>query len=209
MALPTSARCSASGSVQYSEPSHSNASGNGLLVLIPDRIDVEEEARFYDDISASTIGQDNYPYDQPDSPPFSPHEAQSIFSRDIWLGDNSGESKAFARDVEIAGWTSVGDKREGAYVVYDCVIKTKEGTTIHALKRYSAFAQLYAKLRATLPSSQQGYIPSLPPKHPLSKFRPAFLDRRRRLLQHWLAAVLLHPEIGACEAVREWVMDRS
>ncbi len=66
--------------------------------------------------SASTIGQDNYPYGQPDSPPFSPHEAQSIFSRDIWLGDNSGESKAFARDVEIAGWTSVGDKREGAYV---------------------------------------------------------------------------------------------
>lgn len=42
MALP--------GSVQSSELSHSNASGNGLLVLIPDRIDVEEEARFYDDI---------------------------------------------------------------------------------------------------------------------------------------------------------------
>ena len=114
--------------------------------------------------------------------------------------------------------------------VYDCAIKTKEGTVIHALKRYSAFAQLYARLRATLPVSicahiyssrmsdnhpvpsqrnQQPFIPSLPPKFPLAKFRPTFLDRRRRLLQYWLCAILLHPEIGGCEAVREWVMDRS
>ncbi|KAI0703942.1 Phox homologous domain-containing protein [Earliella scabrosa] len=211
-ATTPSASSSASHSAESSESTHpQHEKSKGLLVLIPDKIDVEEEARFYDDIvdSASTIGQDNYPYGQPDSPPFSPHEAQSIFSREIWLGDNSGESKAFARDVEIAGWSSVGDRRGGAYVVYDCVIKTKEGTTIHALKRYSAFAQLYARLRATLPSSQQPYIPSLPPKHPLAKFRPTFLDRRRRQLQHWLAAILLHPEIGACQAVREWVVDRS
>lgn len=112
--------------------------------------------------------------------------------------------------------------------MYDCVITTKEGLGIHALKRYSAFAQLYARLRATLPvstlppyspsarprscaaqASQQSYIPSLPPKAPLAKFRPAFLDRRRRLLQHWLSAILLHPEMGGCQAVREWVMDRT
>ena len=75
--------------------------------------------------------------------------------------------------MEIPGWTSVGDRRGGAYVgafvprrlnfaynkklmvcqVYDCAIKTKEGTVIHALKRYSAFAQLYTRLRATLPVS--------------------------------------------------------
>ena len=123
--------------------------------------------------SASTTGQDSYPYGQPDTPPLSPVEARSIFSNDIWLGDNCGESKAFARAVEIPGWTSVGDKRGGAYVggfvsrrlnlasdkklmvcqVYDCAIKTKEGTVIHALKRYSAFAQLYTRLRATLPVS--------------------------------------------------------
>ncbi|KAI0766903.1 Phox homologous domain-containing protein [Trametes elegans] len=200
-----------------SPPSHSaesseasSGTGNGLLVLIPDRIDVEEEARFYDDIvdSAST-NEGDYPYGQDDSPPLSPHEGQSIFSRDIWLGDNSGESQAFARNVEIAGWTSVGDKRGGAYVVYDCVITTKEGLVVHALKRYSAFAELYAKLRATLPVSQQAYIPSLPPKAPLAKFRPTFLDRRRRLLQHWLSAIILHPEMGGCQAVRDWVMDKS
>ena len=58
-------------------------------------------------------------------------------------------------------------------------------------------------------TNQQHFIPTLPPKFPLAKFRPTFLDRRRRHLQHWLSAILLHPEIGGCQAVREWVMDRS
>jgi hypothetical protein len=39
-----------------------------------------------------------------------------VFSREIWLGDNSGESMGFARDVTISGWTNVGDKPEGAYI---------------------------------------------------------------------------------------------
>lgn len=39
-----------------------------------------------------------------------------MFSKDIWLGDNLGESPAFARDVKISGWTNVGDKTEGGYV---------------------------------------------------------------------------------------------
>ena len=52
MIMPTSASSNVSHSAESSESSHSghSTSGNGLLVLIPDRIDVEEEARFYDDI---------------------------------------------------------------------------------------------------------------------------------------------------------------
>lgn len=173
----------------------------GLLVLIPDKIDVEEEARLYEELCDSPVDRSNIP----PLPP-SPREAPSIFSRDIWLGDNKGESQAFTQSVEISGWTSVGDKAGGAYIVFDCAIKTKEGTTIHVHKRYSAFAELYAELRATLPRSQQHFVPTLPPKSPLSKFRSAFLERRRRLLQYWLSAVLLHPDIGGYQAVREWVM---
>lgn len=139
----------------------------------------------------------------------------SVFSHEtdvtsIWLADNSGNkgsASGFARDVQIAGWTSVGDKLGGAYIVYDCAIFTKEGTVIHTHKRYSAFAQLHAALRATLPPVQQSLVPPLPPKNPLSKFRATFLDRRRRALQHWLASVLLHPDIGGCETVRRWVME--
>ncbi|GBE86177.1 hypothetical protein SCP_0900540 [Sparassis crispa] len=175
----------------------------GLLVVLPDTIDVEEEARLYDELCDTPINSSTIP----PSPPHSPREAQSVFSRDIWLGDNSGESLTFTRSVEIGGWTSVGDKLGGAYVVYDCAIRTKEGIVIHVHKRYSAFAELYAKLRATLPESQQHFVPLLPPKSPLAKFRSTFLDHRRRQLQYWLSAVLLHPEIGGCQAVREWVMN--
>ncbi|KAN0088957.1 Phox homologous domain containing protein, partial [Tylopilus felleus] len=180
---------------------HPFRNATGLLVVIPDNIDVEEESRFYDELC-----------DEPDdrTSRASIHLSQgapSVFSRDIWLGDNSGESRAFARDVQISGWTNVGDKLGGAYVVYDCVIRTKESTTIHAHKRYSAFVELYHALRQSLPPHLHHFVPALPPKSPLSRYRPAFLDHRRRQLQYWLSAVLLHPEIGACQAVRWWVMD--
>lgn len=173
---------------------------HGLLEILPDKIDIEEEARLYDELCDS-------PVQTPSSRSHSPVQAPSVFSRDIWLADNTGESQAFAREVEVVGWTSVGDKRGGAYIVYDCAIKTKEGTMIHVHKRYSAFAELYARLRATLPEDQHHSVPHLPPKTPWAKFRPTFLDHRRRLLQHWLSAVLLHPEIGGCQAIREWVMN--
>ncbi|GAW07931.1 Phox-like protein [Lentinula edodes] len=102
------------------------------------------------------------------------------------------------------GWTNVGDKDKlggGAYVVYDCVVKTKEGTTIHAHKRYNAFVQLDAALRRSLPRHQQRYVPQLPPKAPFARYRPAFLDQRRRQLEYWLSAVLLHPDVGASKAL--------
>ncbi|KAI0786916.1 hypothetical protein C8Q75DRAFT_769970 [Abortiporus biennis] len=185
---------------------HPFQNSKNLLVLIPDRIDVEEESRLYDELLDSADSDVTYYQESP--LPQSPIEtAPSIFSNDIWLGDNSGESLAFARNVQVSGWTSVGDKRGGAYIVYDCAISTKEGTVIHALKRYSSFAELYARLRGTLPKHQQRFIPTLPPKSPLAKFRPTFLDRRRRLLEHWLGSVLLHPDIGGCKACRDWVME--
>jgi len=186
-------------------PSHPFQNSKGLLVLIPNRIDVEEEARLYDEIcdSADTATFDPSILDSPRAPKGEP----SLFSNDIWLGDNLGGSLAFARDVRVCGWTNVGDRRGGAYIVYDCAISVKEGTVIHVHKRYSAFAELKARLRATLPPQQQCLIPTLPPKSPLSKFRPTFLERRRRLLQYWLSSILLHPDIGSCQTVREWLME--
>ncbi|KAF8872950.1 Phox homologous domain-containing protein [Infundibulicybe gibba] len=181
---------------------HPFANSNNLLEIIPNKIDVEEESRLYDDIYCGTK-QNSGPKIRSQSPPVPP----SVFSNDIWLGDNSGESLAFARDVKISGWTNVGDTLGGAYVVYDCVVKTKEGTLIHAHKRYSAFVELEASLHRSLPKNQRHLIPSLPPKAPLARYRPAFLDRRRRLLQYWLSAILLHPDIGSCQTVRLWIMD--
>lgn len=137
---------------------------------------------------------------------------ESIFSHDslsIWLADNSGKgsSGGFARDVQITGWTSVGDKKGGAYICYDCAIHLKDGTVVHVHKRYSSFVQLHVNLRASLPPELQPLVPPLPPKNPLSKFRSTFLDKRRRALQHWLASVLLHPDIGGCDVIRRWVIN--
>jgi len=184
-------------------PTHPFANSKNLLVVIPDdAIDVEEESRLYDELCEEPTNSNRIR-----SRPASLTGPPSIFSNDIYLGDNSGESLAFARDVRISGWTNVGDQLGGAYIVYDCVITTKEGTIMHAHKRYSAFAQLHSTLRRSLPQYQQNFLPTLPPKSPLARYRPQFIDRRRRLLQYWLASVLLHPEIGGSKPVRMWVMD--
>ncbi|KAJ7301102.1 hypothetical protein DFH08DRAFT_795292 [Mycena albidolilacea] len=129
-----------------------------------------------------------------------PPSRRRACSADIWLGDNCGESAASAREVQISGWTNVGDAHGlgGAYVVYDYVIKTKEGTPIHAHKRYSDFLVLETELLRTLPRASRPYLPELPPMAPLARYRAAFLAV--------LAAVLLHPDVGGCEAVRRWVM---
>ncbi|KAF8975306.1 hypothetical protein BDQ17DRAFT_276027 [Cyathus striatus] len=103
----------------------------------------------------------------------------SIFSKDIYLADNTGNSSgAFARDVRITGWSQVGelDSRKsprlgsmssGAYVVYDIKITTKSNTTIHLLKRYTDFSRLHTTLLRTLPPSLHPHVPALPPKAPL------------------------------------------
>ncbi|KAJ7301105.1 hypothetical protein DFH08DRAFT_724638, partial [Mycena albidolilacea] len=142
--------------------------------------------------------------------------APSVFSNDIWLGDNCGESATFAREVQISEWTRLGDahglggpflcSHVALWPVYDCLIKTNEGTPIHAHKRYSDFFVLETELLHTLPRASRPSVPELPPKAPLAWYRAAFLARRRRAFEHWLAAVLLHPDVGGCEAVRRWVM---
>ena len=50
---------------------------------------------------------------------------QSVFSVD---NTSRAHTLAFAQDVRVAGWTMVGDRKNGsgAYIMYDCVITTKE-----------------------------------------------------------------------------------
>ncbi|KAI6010835.1 Phox-like protein [Pisolithus orientalis] len=191
---------SQSSSVQSHFPSRSPQSDKEQLVLIPDRIDVEEESRLYDELEEDEDVNESSALQSSPGPP-------SIHSRDIWLGDHVGQSAVFSRDVRISGWTSVGDQLGGAFIVYDCAIRTKEGITIHAHKRFNDFVELYHTLKHTLPRHLLHFIPPLPPKSPFARYRPAFLDHRRRQLQSWLSVVLLHPEIGACQAVRHWVLD--
>uniref|UniRef100_A0A0W0G4W5 Uncharacterized protein n=1 Tax=Moniliophthora roreri TaxID=221103 RepID=A0A0W0G4W5_MONRR len=111
---------------------HPFANSTSRLEVIPNKIDIEEESRLYDQLCYDESARGP----RPESPQI--ELAPSIFSREsIWLGDNIGESMTFARDVKISGWTNVGDKLGGAYVVYDCVIKTKEASLPKQLLLFS------------------------------------------------------------------------
>ncbi|KAJ3565534.1 hypothetical protein NP233_g7570 [Leucocoprinus birnbaumii] len=212
-----------------SAPIHPFANSNAKLELLPPSsagfggIDIEEEARLYDELRRTAklelppvLPSNRRRIRRMSSPP-----PPSIRSSDIFLADNTGmsKSKSFAQDVSITGWSSVGDApptsagmrknlkavAHGNGMLWFTPYLT--GTTIHSLKRYTSFVELDNALRKTLPRHLTPSIPPLPPKNPLARFRPAFLDRRRRLLQFWLANVLLHPEIGGVEVVKKWVID--
>ena len=205
---PTSPTVASPTTTLYSEPgpSHPFAKCTGLVQIIRPSVHeiIEEESRFWDEFTTDDGTRAN---SGRASPPGSLAN-RSVFSNDIWLDDNCGNAdRTFARDVQLVGWASVGDSISTGYIVYDCAIRTKEGVTIHLHKRYNQFVQLDKALRRTLPADVLHNIPSLPSKNALAKYRPAFLDARRRKLQTWLAAVLMHPDIGGCPAVREWILE--
>ncbi|KZT55791.1 hypothetical protein CALCODRAFT_524477 [Calocera cornea HHB12733] len=197
---------------------HPFANAHGLLQL-DRRIDVEEEDQFWED----------FPSEDEFFDPQLPSSNRSTRSRStvasLHLADNSQEDTgSFTRNISIPGWSFVGDKVGAAYVVFDCAIQTKEGTTIHVLKRYSAFLHLQQELEKAVPVSSdassdsldvsltcsqnlRAVLPAFPPKNTFAKYRPAFLEKRRRRLQSWLAAVLLHPTLGGLPQVRKWVIE--
>ncbi|KAJ1307128.1 hypothetical protein OPQ81_001246 [Rhizoctonia solani] len=188
---------------------HPFAGSSGLVQVIRPTIHdlIEEEARLWDEFATDDGYQSRANTSGRASPPGSMAN-RSVFSNDIWLDDNCGNAdRTFARDVQLVGWASVGDNISTGYVVYDCAIRTKEGVTIHVHKRYNSFVKLEKTLRRTLPSHVIHNIPALPPKNAFAKYKPSFLDARRRKLQTWLATVLMHPDIGGCPAVREWILE--
>jgi hypothetical protein len=85
-----------------------------LEIIRNNGIDIEEEARLYDEMcfeERMPRAKPSVEYERPASI-FSSSESTSI-----WLGDNVGESRTFAREVKISGWTNVGDiKGGGAYI---------------------------------------------------------------------------------------------
>ncbi|KAF8597657.1 hypothetical protein BDV93DRAFT_610266 [Ceratobasidium sp. AG-I] len=192
-----------------SGPAHPFAQSTGLVQIIRPTVKdlIEEESRFWDEFTTDDGNRSGANTSGRISPPGSMAN-RSVFSNDIWMGDNCGnEDRTFARDVQLVGWANVGDNISTGYVVYDCAIRTKEGATIHLHKRYNSFVKLNDALRHSLPPDVIHNIPTLPPKNALAKYRPAFLDSRRRKLQTWLAGVLMHPDIGGCPAVRQWILE--
>jgi hypothetical protein len=59
------------------------------------------------------------------------------------------------------------------------------------------------------PSSLPSPSSSSPfPPFDTAKYRPSFLERRRQHLAYWLSSVLLHPILGGCPEVRQWILEQ-
>lgn len=129
----------------------------------------------------------------------------SIVSEDLSTVDDL----PFARDVQIRGFTVVGEKARG-FVCYDVCVITTRGTSISILRRFSSFVSL----RASLASERAQYaklVPSLPPKRSglLHKYASHHLEKRRRALQRWLSIVMLDRRWATTKALQEWVVGNN
>jgi len=115
----------------------------------------------------------------------------------------------FARDVQIRGFTAVGEKSRG-FVCYDIRVITVRGTTISILRRFSSFCQLRQSLLSERPQHAT-LVPSLPPRRTglFQKYASHHLEKRRRALQKWLAVVMLDKRWATTKSLRDWVVGSS
>ncbi|KAK9466230.1 Phox homologous domain-containing protein [Lipomyces arxii] len=121
------------------------------------------------------------------------------------MDDNSDNGKMWAKSAWVGDYSIVaGTGKAGAYVTWMCMIETDEGRTIKFRKRYSEFCKLQSALTQEFPRLR-GAIPGLPPKSIISKFRPAFLDERRRGLEYFLACIVLNSVFSNSDVVKEFI----
>ncbi|KAL4883765.1 Phox homologous domain-containing protein [Aspergillus karnatakaensis] len=126
-------------------------------------------------------------------------DPNSETSRGLWA-----KSVTIDDHVVVQGKTGIG-----AYVVWNCKIRTLEGGSITVRMRYSEFDDLRLKLVASFPHSKNA-LPALPPKSVLfpDKFRPKFLESRRVGLEYFLNCVLLNPEFSSSPIVKDFLFGR-
>ncbi|KAK9332053.1 Phox homologous domain-containing protein [Lipomyces starkeyi] len=142
--------------------------------------------------------------------PGDPHDLTPVDPIPITLVDHSMDDgdvngQMWARSAWVGDYAIVaGAGKAGAYVTWLCVIETVEGRTIRFRKRYSEFCQLQNALSGEFPLLRAA-IPGLPPKSIISKFRPAFLEERRRGLEYFLACIVLNPVFAGSTVVKDFI----
>ncbi|KAF2234949.1 PX-domain-containing protein [Viridothelium virens] len=121
--------------------------------------------------------------------------------------DGSEQCKSlWARHVSIDDFVIVSGNRAGvgAYVVWNCIVETLNGSKMTIMKRYSEFDDFRQKLVKTFPHAEAA-MPPLPPKSIVSKFRPQFLEKRKAGLSYFLHCILLNPEFSGSPIVKEFL----
>jgi len=134
--------------------------------------------------------------------------------------NEQGGEDSWAVNVLVDDYTIVGDPdKAGSYVVWKINVELKAdlvpgdsqpnpsavstGRYVEAHKRYSEFTAFRDKLIARYPELTAA-IPELPPKSVVGKFRPAFLEKRRKGLEWFLSCVMLNPQLCNTPVVRSW-----
>lgn len=167
----------------------------------PPRPDPGDTNEHRGSVSDSDDGDEATPADTPPpfwctSPSTRPLSYQSITqvrhsSGPIQLEDHSADSHVQAQScwassatvdshVVVSGATGIG-----AYVVWHCTVQTLKGGDLDIRKRYSEFDALRTNLVRSFPHAE-AMIPELPRKSVVSRFRPEFLEARKRGLSHFL-----------------------
>ncbi len=130
----------------------------------------------------------------------------------ITLADNTqpespSQSALWAKSVAIEDYVVVRGNPTGlgAYVVWNCRVQTLDGGPMVIRKRYSEFEDLRQKLVKAFPQSTKKSLPPLPPKSPIYKFRPQFLEKRRQGLVYFLTCIMLNPEYAGSELVKSFI----
>ncbi|KAK9249507.1 Phox homologous domain-containing protein [Lipomyces tetrasporus] len=142
--------------------------------------------------------------------PGDPHDLTPVDPMPITLVDHSMDDgdvngQMWARSAWVGDYSIVaGTGKAGAYVTWLCVIETVEGRTIRFRKRYSEFCQLQNAISDEFPLLRAA-IPGLPPKSIISKFRPAFLEERRRGLEYFMACIVLNPVFAGSTVVKDFI----
>ncbi|KAK9459866.1 Phox homologous domain-containing protein [Lipomyces oligophaga] len=125
------------------------------------------------------------------------------------MDDDASSGKMWARSAWVGDFSIVsGATKASTYVSWLCVIETVERRTIKFRKRYSEFVALQTALCKEYPLLRAA-IPGLPPKSIISKFRPAFLEERRRGLEFFLACIILNPVFTGSQVVKEFISSSS
>ncbi|KAK9454582.1 Phox homologous domain-containing protein [Dipodascopsis uninucleata] len=138
-----------------------------------------------------------------------PVDPMPITLIDCSMDDTSFGGKMWAKSAWVGDYSVVsGTGKAGAYVTWLCVVETLEGKTLKFRKRYSEFVQLQRQLRDEFVLLRAA-IPALPPKSLISKFRPSFLEERRRGLEYFLACIILNPVFSGSDIVRQFISGTS
>jgi hypothetical protein len=130
-----------------------------------------------------------------------------ITLEDNTQADSPSHSALWAKSIAIDDYVVVRGNITGLgdYVVWNCKVQTLDGGPMIIRKRYSEFEVLHHELVRNFPQSTKKSLPPLPPKSAIYKFRPQFLEKRRKGLAYFLTCVMLNPEYAGSDAVKRFI----